>query len=161
MPELLWTEVEDLFDPALMGALPDLRIPDTSVEDWQAVLDVVVADGWPYEYSEGLDRRPLPGAETILGRPADAESPQLRVSPFPDAVVIFRFHAETEIDFDVDLRELQGQERLDAFCAFLGRLGRRLGRAVFMDAEGSHGYPVLGFDPEADRVRTLVDPRAG
>ncbi|MET9646213.1 hypothetical protein [Streptomyces syringium] len=33
------------FDPDLMGALPDVRIPDASVEDWQAALDLVTA-GW-------------------------------------------------------------------------------------------------------------------
>ncbi|WBO69531.1 hypothetical protein O1G22_39695 [Streptomyces camelliae] len=32
---------------------------------------------------------------------------------------IFRFHAVQEIDFDVDLREIQGQERLDVLCGFM------------------------------------------
>jgi hypothetical protein len=40
-------------------------------------------------------------------------------------------HAAEEIDFDVDLRELQGQERLDVFCSF--GMGRRLGKPVLMN----------------------------
>jgi hypothetical protein len=32
--------------------------------------------------------------------------------------MIFRFCAAEEIDFDVDLGEIQGQERLDEFCGF-------------------------------------------
>jgi hypothetical protein len=58
----------------------------------------------------------------------------------------------------VDLRELQGQDRLDVFCEFLKALGRRLRKPLLMDAQGSSGAPVLGFDVEADRVVAMADP---
>ncbi len=63
-------------------------------------------------------------------------------------LAIFSFHADDEIDFDVDLRELQGQDRLDVLCGFLREIGRRLGKQVLMDPEGEYGHPVLGFDVE-------------
>jgi hypothetical protein len=53
MPDLLWDDVRNFFDPDLMGALPDVRVPNTSVADWQAVLDLVRSRGWAYAYSEG------------------------------------------------------------------------------------------------------------
>ncbi|MBB4899243.1 hypothetical protein FHS37_003303 [Streptomyces griseostramineus] len=34
-------------------------------------------------------------------------------------LAIFRFHADDEVEFDVGLRELQGQDRLDVFRGFL------------------------------------------
>jgi hypothetical protein len=37
MPDLRRDQVSDLFDPDLMGPLPDLLIPDATVEDWQSV----------------------------------------------------------------------------------------------------------------------------
>lgn len=37
MPDLLWSEVKD-FDPDLMGALPDVSVSGTAVEDWRAVV---------------------------------------------------------------------------------------------------------------------------
>lgn len=67
-------------------------------------------------------------------------------------LAIFRFHSAQEIDFDMDLRELQGQERLDVLCDFLCSIGRRLGKPVLMYPEGIPGHPVLGFDVAADRV---------
>lgn len=74
-------------------------------------------------------------------------------------LAIFRFYSVEEIDFDVDLRELQGQEHLDRFCAFLTVIGRRLGRPVVMYSEGGvPSHPVLGFDVEADRVVVLAEP---
>ncbi|MFC7262519.1 hypothetical protein [Streptomyces lutosisoli] len=158
MSELLWDDIAYFFDPEEMGSLPDVRVPDASAEDWQKVIDLVDEAGWAYRYSEGDAVLPLPRAAAVLSRPADAECPELRVWPTADVLAIFRFCAAEEIDFDVDLRELQGQERLDVFCDFLRAIGRRLGKSVLMDPEGDYGRPVLGFDPETDRVVRLADP---
>lgn len=155
MADLLWDDVSDFFDPHQMGSLPDLRVPDTSAEDWQALLDLVEEKGWKCEYVEGDTPLPMPRAETVLSRPAEAECPNLRVWPAEGVLAIFRFYAGEEIDFDVDVRELQGQERLDVFCGFLRDLGRRLGKPVLMEPEGAHGCAVLGFDVAADRVVLL------
>ncbi|HEY3464829.1 MAG TPA: hypothetical protein VGL47_06825 [Amycolatopsis sp.] len=35
----------------------------------------------------------------------------------------------------------------------------RLAKPVVMTAEGDRGYPVLGFDPAANRVVLLAEPR--
>lgn len=63
-----------------------------------------------------------------------------------------------EIDFDVDLRELQGQQGVDVLCELMCAIGRALGKTVFMDAEGDRNHPVLGFKPDLDRVVLLADP---
>lgn len=159
MPDLLWDDVRWCFDPGLMGSLPDVYVLGASPEDWQSVLDLVVARRWTFQYCEGAAVLPLPTAAAVLSRPADAECPELRVWPSADVQAIFRFYAANEIDFDVDLRELQGQERLNVFCGFLTAIGRCLGKAVLMDSEGGDGsHPVLGFDVEADRVVVMAEP---
>ncbi|MER8104476.1 hypothetical protein [Kitasatospora sp. NPDC094016] len=158
MPDLLWDDVKDFFDPDLMGALPDVCVAGTSVEDWQAVFDLVGSNGWTWEYSVGGVAGPLPAAAEVLSRPADAETVDLRVWPVPAVLAIFRPMSADEIDFDVDLRELQGQEGVDVLCRFLAALGRRLGKPVVMTAEGDYGNPVLGFDPSVGRVVLLADP---
>ncbi|MFJ5726151.1 hypothetical protein [Streptomyces sp. NPDC093149] len=158
MPDLLWDDVRNFFDPDLMGALPDVSVADTSVEDWQAVFELVRSSGWTWEYSEGGIAGPLPSAAEVLARPADAETVDLRVWPVPEVLVIFRPGTAEEIDFDVDLRELQGQGGVDVLCGFLGAIGRRLGKSVLMTGEGDWGNPVLGFDPGVDRVVLLADP---
>lgn len=159
MAALLWDDVKSFFDPDLVGSLPDVLVPETSMEDWQAVLDLVGTSGWMCRYSEGESVLPVPRAEAVLSRPADAESPELRVWPTADVLAIFRFYSVEEMDFDVDLRELQGQERLDIFCDFLTAIGRRLGKPVVMYAEGgAQSDPVLAFDVESDQVVLLTEP---
>ncbi|MFE5112062.1 hypothetical protein [Streptomyces sp. NPDC056663] len=158
MADLLWDDVSCFFDPDLMGSLPDVRVPGASVDDWQTVLDLVVERGWRCRFTEGERVLPVPRAEAVLSRQADAEYPELRVWPTADVLAIFRFGADDEVDFDVDLRELQGQERLDVFCELLRVIGRRLGKPVLTDPEGAYGHPVIGFDAEADRVVVLAEP---
>nr|WP_198946547.1 hypothetical protein [Pseudofrankia asymbiotica] len=63
--------------------------------------------------------------------------------------------------FDVDLQELQGQDRLDDLCELLRMLGRLLGKPVVMTAEGSYQDRLLGYNVEADRVVLLTDPTVG
>ncbi|WP_130334879.1 hypothetical protein [Micromonospora kangleipakensis] len=159
MPDLVWEEVKNFFDPDLMGSLPDVRVEDASLEDWQAVFDLVETKGWRWEYSVGDAVVPLPPAADVLARPADAELPIVRVWPVPGVLVNFWPYSAAEIDFDIDLRELQGQERLDIVCGFFAAIGRRLRKPVLMAPEGDYHHPVLGFDVEADRVVPLADPR--
>ncbi|MEV5433272.1 hypothetical protein [Streptomyces sp. NPDC052701] len=158
MSDLLWDDVKYFFDPDEMGPLPDVRVPDASVADWQAVLDLISESGWKCQYSEGDAVMPVPRAETVLSRPPDAECADLRVWPVEGILAIFEFCTAEEIGFDVDLRELQGQGRLDVFCGFLRAIGRRLGKPVLMDPQGDDGHPVLGFDVASDRVVLLAEP---
>jgi hypothetical protein len=101
----------------------------------------------------------LPSAEVVFARPPGSETVDLRVWPDPAVLVIFRPYSADSIDFDVDLRELQGQQRLDLLCAFFATIGRRLGKPVLMAPEGDGEHPVLGYRPEADCVVLLADPR--
>lgn len=152
MPDLLWDNVKDFFDPDLMGALPDVCVEGASVEDWQSVFDLVRSCGWVWEYRDGDVLVPLPSAEVVLSRSADADTAVLRVWPAEDVLVNFWPMSSGEIDFDVDLRELHGQAGVDILCGFLGAIGRRLRKPVRMTAGGDWGNPVLGFDPAADHV---------
>ncbi|MET7362357.1 hypothetical protein ABZS76_28535 [Streptomyces sp. NPDC005562] len=158
MPDLLWNDVKDLFDPELMGTLPDVHVPNASVEDWQSVLDLVRSRGWSYAYSEDGVAVRLPRAADMLARNEDADS-LLRVWPTPGFLVIFRAYEAGQIDFDTDLRELRGQDGVDALCGLLRAIGRRLGKPVLLTPESDPWHPVLGFDVAADRVVLLAEPQ--
>ncbi|WP_344547198.1 hypothetical protein [Actinomadura fulvescens] len=159
MSDLHWDEVKKFFDPDLMGALPDLYIRDTTAEDWQKVFDLVRDRGWEWKFQQGFAERPLPTAAEALNRPTDADTVELRVWPAPGVLAIVRPWSATEINFDIDLRELQGQQGVDTLCRFLRDLGRELGKSVTVTPEGgSPERAVLGYDLASDRVLLLADP---
>jgi hypothetical protein len=75
----------------------------------RTVTGAVEERGWEHQYAEGSLALPVPRAEAVLARPADAECVQLSVWLTADVLAIFRFCSADAIDFDVDLRELQGR----------------------------------------------------
>jgi len=159
MPRLLWEDVAPFFDPELNGSLPDVRVPDTTVLHWQCLLDLVRSCGWGCEYSEGRRVLPVPlRASQFLAR-CDYGA-ELRVRPVPEVTAIFRPFTAGQIGFDMDLRELQSQERLDVLCGFLCAIGRALRKPVLMTWEGvsNAAYPFLGYRVESDEVVLLADP---
>ncbi|WP_206185031.1 hypothetical protein [Thermoactinospora rubra] len=158
MPDLLWDDVKSLFDPDVNGALPDVVVEGTTVEDWQALLELVQSQGWRHAYSLSGEPMELPSAADMVAAASTGDMPELRVWPVPEILMIFRAYQAESIDFDVDLRELQGQQRLDVLVDVLRVIGRRLGKSVLMTPEESPGHPSLGFDVEAGRVVLLADP---
>ncbi|MET7686655.1 hypothetical protein ABZT06_01450 [Streptomyces sp. NPDC005483] len=157
MPDLLWDDVKNFFDPDLMGPLPDVTVPGTSLDDWQAVLDLVRSRGWSYAYTEDGVAVRLPRAADMLARSPGVDA-ALQVWPTPGVLAIFRAYEVGTIDFDVDLRELQGQTGVDALCLLLRAVGRRLGKPVLLTPESDPLHPVLGFDVTAGRVVLLAAP---
>lgn len=139
--DLLWDDVKYFLDPDLMGPLPDVRVPNASVEDWQAVLNLVAEKGWKCQYSGGWCFR-CPGRR-----------PSARTCGSGQRSMCWRSSVSMPaMKSTSTLRELHGQDRLDVFCGFLREIGRRLGKPMLMDPEGDCGHPVLGFDIEADRA---------
>lgn len=151
MSDLLWEDVQVWFDLDLNGTLPDVHVPATTVEDWRALVDLVQSEGWEFAYLVDGGARPLPATveEMLSLREAGV---QLNVWPVPGVLAIFWLYEAEQLDFDVDLRELQGQSQLDVLCRFLSTIGRRLRKSVLMTPEGFGNEPVLGYDVEADRV---------
>ncbi|WP_067721304.1 hypothetical protein [Nocardia yamanashiensis] len=72
MPDLQWCDVEQLFDPDMMGFPTGCVRPEASVEDWQAVFDLIRSQGWAWEYREGDRKQELPTAAEVFSRPDDA-----------------------------------------------------------------------------------------
>ncbi|WP_405097907.1 hypothetical protein [Micromonospora sp. NBC_01412] len=152
MSDLLWEDVQVWFDLDLNGTLPDVHVPETTVEDWRALVDLVRSEGWQLAYLVDGGARPLPAAVEDMLSLREEVGVQLNVWPAPGVLAIFRLYEAEQIDFDVDLRELQGQQQLDVLCRFLTTIGRRLRKSVLMTPEGLGNEPVLGYDVEADRV---------
>lgn len=150
-----WKDVKPFFDVEINGVLPDVIVEDTDVADWQALLDLIRSQPWQHAYLRDDVPVELPTAADLLAR--GAHDADLRVWPVPGVLVIFRPFGAEAIDFDVDLRELQGQERLDVLITFLHTIGHHLRKPVTMTFQGSTRNPILGYDPAVDEVVVIAD----
>ena len=153
VPDLLWEDVSRLFEPD--GSLLDAYVFETTVADWQNFVDLVRPAGWWFTYSEdGYAVRLPERVEEVLARSGEM-AVLLQVRPVPEVLVNVHFFIEEEIEVDLDPRELQGQEQLDAVCAFLRAVGRRLGRPMVLTPENGAAHPLIGYDLASDRVLRL------
>ncbi|GAA4919413.1 hypothetical protein LX16_4358 [Stackebrandtia albiflava] len=158
MTGALWDEVGDLWHADVLGTLPDVRIDDVSLDEWQELLDLFAERRWRREYRESGRLLPSPSAAWALAGPEGVEAPELRVWPADDVLVVVRFRREDRIDLDVDLRELRDRRRFSTLCGFIRDVGRLLDRPVSLYPEGANGEPVIGYTPEADDVIRLTPP---
>ncbi|MGW4941114.1 hypothetical protein ACWEOZ_05930 [Actinoplanes sp. NPDC004185] len=153
MEIIRWDDVAGWFDPSQNGSLPDVVVAGTAIADWEALLGLIRSEGWRYEYEVGDERRPLPAAAAELFDPGGVLR-SLRVWPDPGLEWIVRPWTHDEIVGDVSLHDIQGQERLIAFCLFLRTLGAALGKAVLVYAEGALANcpPMMAYESAKDRV---------
>ena len=162
--DLLWDDVKQWFDPVENGSPPDVIVADTTLAHWQFVLDLVRSRGWLCRYERGDQEIAVPESAADLFPAEDREQMTL-LTVWPDSGLewMIRPWAVEEILSDVDLRQIQGQERLDAFCRFLRTLGDALQKDVFVYSEGDYTYPtyppMMTYDAAAGRVTFLADPR--
>jgi hypothetical protein len=159
VPDLLWDDVRDWFDPHVNGVLPDLHVPDTTLADWQAIADLVRSKGWAYEYSvDGRVTRLPADVSEMLSRREEA-GVTLKVWPTDDVLAIFRPYCADQGDFDCGPPRVAGQERLDSLCELLRAIGRRLHKPVVMTPEGAPDI-LVGYDVAVDRM-VLLDGQSG
>ncbi|GAA3663901.1 hypothetical protein GCM10022267_57620 [Lentzea roselyniae] len=129
MRQLRWSDVREWFDPD-DAPLHDGCVAGVGAEAWAAVVGLVREKGWRREEDE------------------------VRFSVWPaEGFLVNFFEADDDVVlFDIDVRELQGQERLDLLGAFLRELGQAFGRPVALTFEGfdPSEMPYLHYDPVAD-----------
>ncbi|MET3421875.1 hypothetical protein BJ973_001087 [Actinoplanes tereljensis] len=160
MTDLPWDDVKQWFNPAENGSAPDVIVAGTTLTHWQLVLDLIRSRGWPCRYERGDRETAVPDSAADLF-PGEDREPRtlLTVWPDPDLEWMIRPQAMVEILSDVDLHQIQGQQRLDAFCRFLRTLGDAVQKDVFVYSEGDNTYPpMMTYDAAAGRVAFLAGP---
>ncbi len=160
MHDLRWDDVKDWFNPYENGSVPDVSVPDTTLDDWETLLKLIRSQGWPCEYDYRDQRHPLHASAPELFVPdPERRIRTLWVWPDPNLEWIVRPWVPSEIVGDVNLFEIQGQERLDVFCLLLRTLGTALGKRVLVHGEGTDDYPpMMAYEVDDDRVVFLAGP---
>jgi hypothetical protein len=138
------------------GALFDIFVTDTTLEDWQAVVDAVSATTWPMTYEvDGVPTEMPPAVEEIFAH-AQKATILWSVTAAPGVALNCHFFCSDEIEFDFQPREIVSDERLAALLGFITHVGRALGRLVGVTVEGDDDpRPAKGhlyYEPHSDAI---------
>jgi hypothetical protein len=134
------------------GSLRDLYILNADVEVWQRVIDSLRSSEYPCRYQVDDNDRPLPGSvEDVFKKRQEAG---FLLSVDVDGILLnCHFFTEEEVEFDLDPREIDSREKLQALFRFMRRIGQAAGRHVIMTPENRTDIVVFQCSPESGAIR--------
>ena len=135
----------------------DLYVLHTNTGDWQKLLDFLREGAYPVVFE--LDGRdlPFPAKAAPLFESRGEIAPFLRVTVGEIALNCHFFDAH-EIEFELDPREVDGEEKLHALFAFMRDVARLLDKAVILTPENAQTSVVFRAAPDGEAVQ--YDPAA-
>ncbi len=136
------------------GALLDIYIADTDIDDWRIPVEAVRQSGWQLTYSEDGEERSMPGDVEDVFAHCRNVALVWRIWPSEQISINCHFFVDPEMEFDANPREIQDHPAFDALCEFITTLGRAVGKPVLVGIEESRprGTPALRYDPATDAV---------
>lgn len=142
-----WEKIAPAFEAD--GALRDIYILETSLADWQAVLDGIRASQPAFKFEDAYSDGTFPVLAERLFAPDREVSPLL--SLFIEGMQVnCHFFDADEIEFDLDPSEVTGQTGLDGLLAFMRLLSNATGKAAILTDENDRTNPIFRIVPGRD-----------
>ncbi len=132
MNRLNWQDVrgEFVFD----GCLLDIYLFETDWADWEHLLNGLRTSDFCLSYF--LDGKPAASPTDARQAFADREAFATCLSVgFGGVIANTFFFTPLEIEFDIDPREITGQDKLDALIGFMSWLAARIGKEAVLTPE--------------------------
>jgi hypothetical protein len=144
-----------------LGSLLEIRVFNTSVDDWQVLLDDLVAK-YVSVYSEDGIEAPLPSAVVLLQRDKEkALSLEVLLCGF---TMNCHFFDDSQIQLNISPEDVDSIEKAEAVFDFMKRLSTLLNKQVTLTPEYGgasleevSNLAVCVADPTADSVHSRLD----
>ena len=130
-------------DFASDGALRDVYVLDGGLDEWNALLGIAKRVGGQFAV-HGKETPPPGGAHDVFV----TYEPATALLSFNWGGIDFAAHffAQNEVELDFVPKDVTGQERLDALCAFLRELATATNKEVIVTPENYRESPILRVD---------------
>ena len=133
------------------GSLRDIYVLDTTVADWQRLLDVLNAGPRRLEYGNGDGPAPPPTDAAAVFGEAGRNTMHLLSVDLGGVRANCHFFWTGEIEFDLDPREVRTPDDAAAVFAFMRALGRGLRKPVRLTPENAEELVLAEYLPDRDR----------
>ena len=134
-PSDLWLRDGSLRDAYVFGAEP---------KDWSVLVSLAISGKWRYS-ADGV-AGPLPAPECIF---ANREVSHLLQMKAGAASINCHFFVPTEIELDIDPKEVVDEATHGAVLSFLESLSFGTGKGITITAENSPESALLTFNPSS------------
>ena len=138
-----WSEIRPAFE--FDGTLRDIYVRATTAEDWQAVWEFLRSAGIVLRYEVGGADAALPDDVKQL---LDIEgAPHLLSIELGGMLINCHFYGASEIEFDLDPREVTGAETAEQLFRFMHGLSRATGKDTLLADENHPSNEYLRISP--------------
>ncbi len=147
-----WNRCSAVFKPD--GALRDLIVNGTSVEDWGRFRWFLAGGDYTLTFYRDDEEEELPEEFSSL-----VEEPEIGLLLQVDLgqVVLFcHFFGADEIELDLQPEDVNSEEALESVLNFMMDLGNALDKAVALTPANRHDKPLLNFAPGDTSVECKV-----
>jgi hypothetical protein len=144
-----WEDYGDEFD--FDGSWRDIYVLGTSVPDWQAMVEFLSSGVYEYSFSLDGETANLPACINDLFDIEWASSGRLEVR-VGSVWLNCHFFTESEIEFDLDPRDVKSSDEAEQVFDFMVQLGHLLSKEVILTPENCPQIPLFKFAVDAERV---------
>jgi hypothetical protein len=141
----LWDRVKD--DVIWDGSLRDIYIMQTTLYDWNQFLNFV-RETKQYQYFVDDKLTPLPGMAVDIFSKREKHQQLLSVW-VGETQLNCHFFVESEIELDLDPRQMSGEESFDALRQFMEQLAIAIQRSILLTPENLSEHPIAQYEPES------------
>lgn len=141
---LEWREIAAWFHPD--GNSRDIYVLDTSFADWQSLLEALRQSRFDLGYCRAGAKAPLP-ANAAEAFPDPGMADRVLSVNLDGAAAYCHFFTESEIEFDIDPREVVGQLQLDAILDFMRVLSNSTGKESILTPENCPHIVIVSVPP--------------
>jgi len=146
---LEWSQVRGEFYRD--ASLRDIDVLGTGIEHWQLALNALRSSPFPIAYSRAGVPCALPSrAADVFGEPGRTD--RLLTVDLHGPTANCHSFTETEIEFDVDPREVSSQRELDSVLRFMCLLANATEREATLTPENLKDTAIFRVRPHDDRV---------
>jgi hypothetical protein len=144
---LYWESVKAEF--VWEGSWRDICVQEVSQTEWQAAVDALRASGFDQNYTVDGIRSEMPQDLSEVLKRTDETSLLLWVL-VAGVQLNCHFFDESEIEFDLDPREVTGQPQLAGVIKVMQILAAATGRFAIMTPENMHEAPFIRVSPSGE-----------
>jgi len=141
---LLWETIKAEF--AWEGSWRDICVPDVDLDGWQAAMSALEASGRTGKLTVGENASSASvDVATLFG--IEDRAAVLWSIEIGGVVLACHFFDQSEIEFDLDPREVKGQAEIDALLGFMQNIASATGKFALMTPENMHSAPFVRVSP--------------
>lgn len=146
-----WDEYKEAFEFD-GGSLRDICALNTTIEDWQTLLEFLSTGPYPIRYLVDDIEHPL---STDAAQIFEQDIRPVLLVNVQNISLKSHFFSEVEIEFDIYVKDITDATKAEAIFEFMSQMGKTLNKDVILTEESAHDKVWLRFHVKTGEIEFI------